>query len=243
MNRSLSGDALFQALDATWPPFDAQTNGIWTLREGKGAGKRVSSASTIEVPTHSDIESAASAIKALGQIPMFMVRGDQPELDGQLEHLGYHIIDPVDIFVAPSAELADYDRSRLELIFAEEPMPILAEIWQDAGIGGPRLDVMRRVGGAKTYLFGRKRDRAAASGFAACHNNICMIHAVEVLARLRRQGVAERLMRGAAWWAQQQGVEFTVALTTSENIPAQNLYRKMGMEVAAHYHYRVGTSS
>jgi GNAT superfamily N-acetyltransferase len=86
---------------------------------------------------------------------------------------------------------------------------------------------------------GRIGDRAAAAAFIAASNGICMAHAVEVLTNKRRQGIAERMMRAAAWWGLQQGAETLCVLAAQANKNAQRLYRKMGMETVGKYHYRV----
>jgi len=236
---SINPEVLFAVVDATWPAVATRTQGIWTLREGRGAGQRVSAASTMQLATHTNVEQAAETMRSLGQTPLFMVRGEQPELDGLLADMGYRLKDPVDLLLARSADLADYSQPDMKVIFAPEPMAIQAEIWEAGGISTPRLEVMRRAAGPKTCLLGRYENHPIAAGFLACNNNIAMVHAVEVLPRARRQGVAEAMMRGAAWWAMQQGAEWFTCLTVSENLPAQRLYRKMGMETAAQYHYRI----
>lgn len=232
-------NALFAAVEATWPAFSTHNEGIWILREGRGAGQRVSAASTEQVATEQDVEQAAKTMQAMGQKSLFMVRGEQPELDDLLASMGYRKKDPVDLLVASCADLADYSQPDMKVIFAPDPMPIQAEIWAAGGVDAPRLDVMRHVVGPKTCLLGRHENHPVAAAFLACHKNIAMVHAVEVLSRARRQGIAKTMMRGAAWWALQQGAEWFCCLTVSENLPAQRLYRKMGMETAAQYHYRV----
>ncbi|MBV1862834.1 MAG: GNAT family N-acetyltransferase [Rhodobacteraceae bacterium] len=229
---------LFQAIDATWPAFAMRTKGIWTLREGKGAGQRVSAASTAKIARKEDVEQAASVMREMGQAPLFMVRGEQPELDGLLEDQGYQIVDPVDVLMMRCESLAEYDQSSLQVIFSKGPLAIMEEIWQDGGIDAPRLAVMDRAAEPNTCLMGRYKNRPVGVSFLGCYQDIAMVHAVEVLTSARKQGVAEAMMRGAAWWAAQQNTEWFTCLTTSENAPAQGLYRKMGMEVAAHYHYR-----
>lgn len=230
--------ALFQAIDSTWPARAKYTKGIWTLREGKGAGQRVSAATTTSNACKEDVTQAASSMKEMGQNPLFMVRGEQTELDQLLAGLGYQAVDPVDVLMMRSADLAEYKKSALQVIFTQEPLAILAEIWRGGGIDAPRLEVMCRAPDPKTCLFSRYDNHPAGAGFLGCHNNIAMVHAVEILERARRKGVAEAMMRGAAWWALQQGIEWFACLATSENLPAQRLYRKMGMEVVTQYHYR-----
>ncbi len=244
MSQSLPSEAdLFHAADSTWPPFATVDRGIWTLREGRGAGNRVSAASCNVDPTAADIEIAASAMVLMNQTPLFTVRGNQPVLDGLLSEMGYRVMDPVVVLIAPCKEVAAYEQASLEVIFTDEPMPILAEIWRGGGILEPRLDVMRRVDGPKSFLFGRRNDRAAAAGFVACLKPVAVVHALEVMPIFRRQSVAEKVVRGAAWWALDHGADFIACLVTSENAPAVNLYRKMGMEVVARYHYRIKASN
>ena len=176
---------------------------------------------------------------ALGQDKLFMIQGEQVELDGELADRGYVVKDPVDLLVCDAATLADEFKPKLEAIFAQFPMAILAEIWAEGGINSARLDVMQRALCDKTFVMGRIDARASAAAFVGASNGICMAHAVEVLERERRRGVAERMMRAAAWWGLRHGAETFCVLTTQANTGAQALYRKIGMETAAQYHYRI----
>lgn len=229
-----SENDLFAAVDATWPAYAEQKIGGWTIREGRDGGQRVSAASG-----SGDVAEAEKAMIALGQDTLFMIQGEQAELDAELADRGYEVKDPVDLLVCDAQTLADGFRPRLDAIFAEFPMPILAEIWAEGGIGPARLNVMRRAQCDKTFVMGRIDARASAAAFVGASNGICMAHAVEVLARERRRGVAERMMRAAAWWGLRLGANTFCVLTTQANTGAQSLYRKMGMETAARYHYRI----
>ena len=225
---------LLAAVDATWPAHATQLVDGWTIRDGRDGGQRVSAASG-----SGDIAVAEQAMLDLGQDKLFMIQGEQAELDSELADRGYVVKDPVDLLVCDAATLADGFRPKLDAIFAQFPMPILAEIWAEGGIGPARLDVMRRANCDKTFVMGRIDARASAAAFVGASNGICMAHAVEVLARERRRGVAERMMRAAAWWGLRHGAETFCVLTTQANDGAQALYRKMGMETAAQYHYRI----
>lgn len=225
---------LFAAVDATWPAAAMTQVEGWTIREGRGGGQRVSAASG-----DGDIAVAEEAMIALGQDKLFMIQGEQAELDAALADRGYVVKDPVDLLVCDAATLADGFKPKLDAIFAQSPLPILAEIWAEGGIGPARLDVMRRTQVAKTFVMGRIDARASAAAFVAASGGVCMAHAVEVLARERRRGVAERMMRAAAWWGLQHGASTFCVLTTQANSGAQSLYRKLGMETGAQYHYRI----
>lgn len=235
----MTDDRIFAAIDATWPAASVAALGPWVIREGQGGGQRVSAASAAGAVTAADIALAEDAMNALGQAPIFMVQGDQPELDTLLETAGYRIKDPVEVWSGSPAMVASgYERS-LAAIFVDYPMPIMAEIWASGGIGPARLAVMNRAAGPKSCILARYREKAQGACFVALHEGIAMLHAVEVRAEARRNGVAERMVRAAAWWAMQEGAHCLAALTVSANAPTRAMWRKLGMEVATRYHYRV----
>ncbi|NND17963.1 MAG: GNAT family N-acetyltransferase, partial [Silicimonas sp.] len=51
-------------------------------------------------------------------------------------------------------------------------------------------------------------------------------------------GVATRILNGAANWALSKGAGWMTVNVTSANAPANALYRKLGMQPVAGYHYR-----
>ena len=66
-----------------------------------------------------------------------------------------------------------------------------------------------------------------------------MIHALEVLPHQRRQGVAGRIMRAAAIWAEEQGAHTISLIVTQANAGAGALYASLGMSLVGQYHYRI----
>ena len=225
---------LFNAIDTTWPAQRVTQLGGWVIREGHGGGKRVSAASG-----SGDITAAENAMKALGQDKLFMVQEQQAELDAELEHRGYVLNDPVNLLIGNSHTLAAGFHPKLDAIFAEFPMPILAEIWAKGDIGPARLNVMQRATCDSTFIMGRIDAQASAAAFVGASNGICMAHAVEVLIHQRRRGIAERMMRAAAWWGLRHGAETFCVLAKQTNKSAQQLYQKLGMETVGQYHYRL----
>jgi GNAT superfamily N-acetyltransferase len=65
-----------------------------------------------------------------------------------------------------------------------------------------------------------------------------MVHEVEVLAHQRKQGVAQWMMRAAAFWGVKQGATHIAVLCVTENKPANELYTKLGFTPVGTYHYR-----
>ncbi|MCO6383756.1 N-acetyltransferase [Oceanicola sp. 502str15] len=230
-------DALFAALDATWPAIRTVRAGAWEVREGGGGGSRVSSATT------DDEEAALAEMEAaqagLGQPALVRLRGDQTRLDARLAAAGYGVKDPTNIRLAPIERLCAEKPPRVR-VFAVDfpPLTIQREMWEEGGIGPERVAVMERAAGPKTALLGRSNDTPAGAGFVAIHRNIAMLHALEVRAVMRRQGVAVNMMRGAALWAQEHGARWMTVLVTQQNGAANALYERLEMDLVGTYLYR-----
>lgn len=228
----------FDIIDATWPAARIFRDGPWTLREGRGGGKRVSAA-TVETPVDlGDIEKAERAMRALGQAPLFMVRDGEKQLDRLLEVRGYSIIDPVVIYACPSRDLTGVPLPRVSVFSLWEPLAIMREIWAKGGIGPARVDVMMRAKPPRTGFLGRFDDKPAAAAFAAVHDGTAMVHALEVLPGQRRKGVAKWVMRAAAFWAVDNGADTLAVIVTLQNRAGNALYTSLGMKPVGKYHYR-----
>lgn len=229
---------LWDAIDATWAAPRLHRSGPFTLREGQGGGQRVSAATTLATPARAEIRAAADAMRALGQRPLFMVRGDQDAFDAALADEGYEINDPVVVMDAPIDTVAQDGPPRVSAFPIWPPLQIMREIWAEGGVGPARLNIMEVSCSPKTAILGRVQDRAAGCAFVAIHDGIAVMHAVEVSPNLRRSGAARNMSIGAADWARRQGAERFAILTVRDNGPAQGLYASLGMVPVEHYHYR-----
>ena len=222
-------------MEATWPPAARHIEGAFVLRDGQGGGKRVSAA-TAEAGWQAKDIVAAEAV--MGAHPLFLIRDGDEALDLALEHCGYRVVDPVIAYVAPVADLAGEGPRHMTTFPHWPPMQIARALWADAGIGPARIAVMERVTGAKCVILGRANDRASGVAFVACHAGHAMLHALEVVPGLRRQGSAQNMMRAAAGWAKDQGADTLSLVVTATNAPARALYQRMCMVETGRYHYR-----
>lgn len=228
---------LFATLDATWPPARRWTEGPFTLREGQGGGQRVSAATAEGPVTEADIDAAEAAMRGAGQRSIFMLRGDTPDLDAMLEKRGYPVNDRTIVYAIPIQTLTDRPVPRVTAFSIWEPLAIMDEIWDTDGVGPERRAIMARVE-TKTAILSRWNEKPGGVAFAGLHGDICMVHAVVVLAHQRRQGIAGWMMRQAAFWAQAQGARWLSVLCVADNEPANGLYRAMGFTEVGRYHYR-----
>ena len=228
---------LAAVLDATWPAAALHRTGDWLVREGRGGGKRVSAATAEGPRALADIAAMEAAQAALGQRPLVMIRPGQEALDAALAARGYGVVDPVAAYAAPVARLA-CDLPPLAAFDIWPPLAIQREIWAEGHIGPERLAVMDRVAGPKTALFARSNDRPAGVAFVALCGDTAMLHALEVLPALRRQGAGRHLLVAAANWAAGQGARTLSLVLTVANTGARTLYASLGMGVVGQYHYR-----
>lgn len=239
MTHPISQEEIFATVDATWPATAMHRTGPWTIREGRGAGKRVSAATASGPVTEADIASAERMHRDLGQVPLFMIRPGDEALDGWLAARGYGVIDPVQVMAAPVASLPE---PALMRSFPHwPPLAMASDIWSETGIGPERQAVMARVSGPHCALLARSPEssnRAAGAAFVGVAGRIAMIHAVEVLPEMRRQGSAHHMLCSAAQWARSEGAEWLSLVVVRQNAGAIALYASLNMGVVGQYHYR-----
>ncbi|WP_040671623.1 GNAT family N-acetyltransferase [Rhodobacter ferrooxidans] len=227
---------IYAVLEATWPPAARQSLGPWCIRDGQGGGKRVSAATAEGDWTAQDIPAAETAMQALGQPALFLIRDGDAALDAELASRGYRIVDPVVAYAAPCDTIAPPD---LMTAFPHwPPLGIARDLWEAEGIGPERLAVMDRAAGPKTVILGRAGDRAAGVAFVAIHGPSAMLHALEVAPDRRRLGVASNILRASAHWAQDNGAGTLSLVVTTANAGARALYASLGLQAMGQYHYR-----
>jgi GNAT superfamily N-acetyltransferase len=141
------------------------------------------------------------------------------------------------MYSIPVRELTNVAIPRVTTFCVWEPLAIMTEIWAKGGIGPERLNVMARAD-KKTAILSRWNEQPAGAAFAAINENVCMVHAVEILEHQRRQGVGIWMMRQAGFWAAKHGADEVAVLCTTANAAANGLYKSLGFAVKGHYHYR-----
>ncbi|MEO0342540.1 MAG: GNAT family N-acetyltransferase [Pseudomonadota bacterium] len=215
----MSAPDWFAIIDATWPAAAYYKESGWIIREGQGGGKRVSAASG-----SGDIAQAEKAQRALGQDLLFMIRPEDAALDAELDRLGYVIIDPVVVLAkALTTPKADAHQNT--------PSDATIGLWEAGGIGPARRAVMNRARGVKTVI-----QTKGGCGFVACHNDVAMIHALEVAADRRGLGIGTALEQQACTWAPTRKIS---ALTVATNKASRALFKKAGYCEVSFYHYRI----
>ncbi|MCD1624797.1 MAG: GNAT family N-acetyltransferase [Paracoccaceae bacterium] len=229
---------LYNVIDGTWPAAATKQTGPFLLRRGDGGGQRVSAATALAPASNNAIDAAETAMLAMGQPRLFQIRAGDDALDAALAARGYAVVDPVNLYLAPVAQLLTDQPPPITTFALWEPLAIQIDIWAKGGIGPGRIAVMHRAKGPKTSILGRLNDHPGGTAFVAIHDNIAMVHAIEVLPHQRQQGMARWFMRSAALWAQEHGTTHIAVVCTRANRAANALYASLGMALVGQYHYR-----
>lgn len=225
-------------MEATWPAANQRQVGRWLIREGLGGGQRVMASSALPGWRAEDLPQAEAAMQALGQPLIFVIYPGDEVLDAALAAEGYKVVDPVVGYAGEIAALGLAAPEHMTTFPHWPPMAIAEDLWAEGGIGPARLAVMARAKGPKCAILGRANDRAAGVAFVALHEDVAMLHALEVTPSQRRQGSAHNILRAAVRWAQDNGAQHFSLVVTEANSGARALYASLGLGLVGQYHYR-----
>lgn len=230
--------AIDRAFEASWPASEYLQAGAFRVGRGMGGGRRVSSArATAAEWQDADIEAAARIQRDWDQPAVFRVADSEPALADALQERGYADHTPTMMMSCAISALTDRQVPPVTSFALWPPLAIQRDLWTEQGIGAARQAIMARVNLPKAALLGRIRDRAAAVGFVAVADSIAVLHALEVLPAMRRQGLASWTVREAAFWAQKHGASTMLLAVTAENAGAIALYHGLGFSQIASYRY------
>ncbi|MEM1235803.1 MAG: GNAT family N-acetyltransferase [Pseudomonadota bacterium] len=227
-----------EAIWVTWPGEDVTDSPAFTLRKSSDDSRRSRAATAKRSATDDEIAEAAATMHSWGQPAMFWVPSDHPELDAQLDRLGYVDHDHSVYYAGLTADLAARKPPRVSTFEIWEPLAIMADIWAATGTSPGRQEVMARADCAKTAIFGRVDAQPAGVAYVGAHNGIAMLHALGTLPEHRRKGLAAHMMAQAAIWAARAGCDWIALAVARGNDPARALYASLGMAPVGSYHYR-----
>lgn len=227
-----------RAFESTWPSAEYADAGGFRVGRGQGGGGRVGSARALGPDWQADaIAEIAEIQRGWGEAPLFRVADDDLALQGRLTAQGYSHGTPTAVLAAECATLAERPLPRLSAFEIWPPLAIQTDIWSAGNIPESRQAVMRRVALPHTALLGRVQDRAAGAAFVALDGPVAMVHAIEVVPELRRQGVAGWMIAKAAEWAAQQGADRLALAVGRANTGARAVYDRMGFIEMGGYGY------
>jgi len=199
-------------IEETWPATELTEVGPWIIRTGLGGGSRVSATTARMSTTAGDVPFAETEMIKRGQPCIFMIRDDEDALDAMLADAGYVVKDPVNLYSAPISAIASTRPPPITCFQVWPPLQAQIEIWATGGIDARRIAIMDRAACTKSTFLGRANDRPAGTVYAGISNGIAMLHALEVSAEDRKQGLGMNLTRAVAVWGHSQGASHLALL-------------------------------
>lgn len=235
--------ALFEALEATWPPEETVDVAGCRLRFAPGAGSRVNSARLLGRLDDAALDAALDAIVAgyaeRGQAPMLQLGASSFDkaAAARAAERGFSEFDPCLLAAAEIDSVADSARTEARTLRVNTPIAALDELWEQ-GDGGPeRRAVMARATGPSQVISARVTDRLAGAVFASVAGPICFEHALHTTEEARRRGVGRALMREAARVGREAGARWMAVSVRIGNTPARTLFEALGFTPVGGYAY------
>ena len=238
--------ALERAALTTVPAPRVAFDGPFVIRAFQGGTGRANAASSLDPTPDPALEQRVARIERryrdLGFVPRFRSTPlDPPGLTALLLDRGYAEKDETVILLAPIDRIAAADA---DTTVAKEPdedwIGVIAttEYQTDARRAEKRgtAGLLAARGG---WLTLRQDGAAAASLSVVADGPLAGFFDLAVRPEFRRRGLAQRITRAGAAWAQEQGAEWLFAQVAASNAASRAMCGGLGMEEAYRYVYLV----
>lgn len=225
------------AWDTTWPAAAYAAIGGFRVGRAMGGGGRVGAARAVGAWDAADIPAVERQHAAWDQPASFAVMEGDAALADALRAHGFVATAPTLILQIPAATLAAGPIPPVTAFEVWPPLAIQQDLWVAAGIGPARQAVMSRVSLPRTAILGRVEDRAAGAAFVAVDGQTAMLHALAVLPRWQRKGLAGWMLRRTGMFAARHGAQVLALAVSEPDGPARALYDAAGFETVGRYHY------
>jgi len=235
-----------------WPTFESENVDGWIVRAANGTTHRANC-----VWTHGSLEKVDVAAKLGAAEAFYRERrlpatfyispaSQQQDLDAMLAKRGYETESPTLVHTGDLASMVTRagqpEDVSVELV--EEP----DDGWLDAHFrcarrsgadARDRAEIIRRIEPPAAFASAIIGSEVIAVANGVLDQGWLGIYNVVTARRFRRRGASRALLRLLAEWALGQGAEHVHLAVEADNPGAIALYRRLGMEMAYSYHYRV----
>ncbi|HZQ07648.1 MAG TPA: GNAT family N-acetyltransferase [Anaerolineae bacterium] len=233
------------ALNA-WSPFQQIFFEGWVLRFADGFTKRANSANLIS-PIDTDpaalTEYVECQYRARNLPPLFRII-DHPlakPIDEYLAKRNYSVLDRTLVMTCPIATFRAQDNEPIAIqsVDANTWFACYHALNQDRAPSPAHLHILQNI--VPPYLFAvlNKANSTVACGIGVLERGYFGLFEIITHPAARRQGHATKLISGMVNWARQRGAHTLYLQVVETNLPARNLYQKLGFTDAYAYWYRV----
>lgn len=240
-------EAFELAAARAWPPTRIERVAGWRVRLSGGGSRRANSVLPIGYDS-SDLDRAIDNVEVLYgaqntrcyfQVSSASRPGD---LDERLERRGYTREEPCLLMAKRLAPAPMPDG----VTIADNPSDAWLSIYTeplDAARKAAAPSVLASVPSPKAYFLVRRDGEALASALGVLDpaRGVVVVECVATRSDRRRSGAAQRTMDALESWSASQGAGSAVLQVVEDNVPAIELYRRRGYEIAGRYHYRYKT--
>jgi N-acetylglutamate synthase len=242
MNYRRSEEGCFNA----FPSLKQVLLGDWLLRFADGLTRRANSVN----PLHIECDGVEAIVRA--SEPLYRAQGlpaifrvpslVAPALDRGLAARGYTSEGESCVLCGALAAVAAAADPEVQLLSSPDA-EWLAAMAALQGHTAAQSAVYRRIVGAiaipARFALLRVDGRPAALAYGAIHDGLLCYESVVTDPRLRRQGLARRIIGALAAWAEGSGAEGACLQVEADNAPAIALYAAFGLTTELYrYHYR-----
>lgn len=235
-----------------WPALQTILYDGWLLRFAEGVTKRSNSVSMLYPSTINPLDKiqfCESLYKEQGIAPCFKVTSvsDPANIDELLENHGYYIHSYVSFQVLESEGFHNLQTG----YFTEDKVVAGQELspgWIENFIrmngfessGKPvYVAIMQQVKSPKCLVSVYRDERCIAVGLGVIENGFTGIFDIVVDPAYRNEGHATTVMKSILQWGKDNGATRAYLQVMSNNLPALNLYRKLGFRELYQYWYRM----
>ncbi len=225
-------------LNQSWPANKTQALNGFLYRDKAGGGRRTEAATALKLNISlDDIAAIEERFLAEKRGALFQVWEGETDFEALLNQQNYRHEDKTYCLSMP----VDQFDAKFFPEISEHPAPTSEHkaLWEQCDMSKHHFATMARVTHPKTSLVFRKNNIAQGACFAVIVDDHIVVHALFSKADQRNQGIGSALLKHAAQWGKKSKAKHISLFVEKENVVALGIYKKLGMKIIAHYHYRL----
>lgn len=250
---SINAGELERICGLGWPGVESATVGDWWLRYGNGFTSRANSVLPLGSPGTDPKDAVAEVaswyadrrLRPIFQIPTGQsVAAEVSALDAQLASAGWTSGDTVavltgDITNALARSLdGSPDSNGMSVSIADRPGEQWLSLGRYRGSPMPPAAVaVMSAGPSPAFLSISRGDQLVGVARGVVTEGWLGVTAVTVAEQVRRAGIGTAVMMAALSWGAQSGAESAYLQVEPVNVPAMNMYARLGFTEHHGYHY------
>lgn len=238
-----------EAAARAWPAEERVEREGWVLRASAGVTRRANSVLPVGGNPDASLPGLVRDVEAWYcqrglPVRFQMTPSAQPtNLDEYLEAKGYVVTDRTQVQTMDLAPLLSLPARSISVDLSSDRSDLWEEVFAGAEELSPhafrhRRRLLGRIPSPRCFAIASIRHEPIAVGLCAAEGNWSGLFGLATLPEWRRQRAGTAIVRALAQWSEAQGAREMYLQVREDNDEAQHLYRRLGFELAYHYHYR-----